>query len=87
MSAPRDDDLTVAFTAFVVVLVAAFYFLTASGCVATHAAGIRRMAEAKLAQCRKGTINGVQAAPCYRETRDFCRAHGLERTCGEGKRR
>lgn len=51
---------------------------------ATRNAGVRRMAEARLAVCRKGTVSSVEARPCYEQTRAFCLDAGLERGCGEG---
>ena len=67
---------------FSLALVAVWY-----GCVgfqATHNAGVRRLAESRLAVCRKGTITGIEASHCYAEVHAFCLAQGLERTCGEG---
>ncbi len=62
--------------------VLAGHLLTA--CPSTPAAGARRMAEARLAVCRRGTNTSDQARPCYAEVQAFCRDAGLERTCGEG---
>lgn len=55
------------------------------GCIpATREAGIRRVAEHKLATCRQSTANVDQRHACNVETREYCRARGLEGTCGEG---
>lgn len=51
---------------------------------ATRAAGVRRMAEAQLSACRKGTRFPHEYRPCYTDVQAYCRAQGLERTCGEG---
>lgn len=46
----------------------------------TYRAGVRRLAESHLHSCRKER----DPMTCYAETRDYCAARGLERTCGEG---
>ena len=62
----------------------ALLLLLCSCLPATHNAGVRRMAEAKLEFCR-GPKKGVFSPPhCYNEVRDYCRSQGLEKTCGEG---
>lgn len=47
----------------------------------TYRAGVRRMAESKLQWCRKH----LDPKTCYAETRAYCAARGLERTCGESQ--
>ena len=51
-----------------------------TGCAATHAAGIRRMAEHRLKHCRTAVFD----SHCARQSRDYCRANGLEDDCGQG---
>jgi hypothetical protein len=56
------------------------------GCLpATREAGLRRMAEAKLAMCIGRSHCTLQEdAACRREASVWCRERGMERDCGEG---
>lgn len=51
----------------------------------TYKAGVRRNAETRLNHCLAdyGKIPDFRRG-CYKEVRDFCVGHKLERTCGEG---
>ena len=50
---------------------------------ATPKAGVRRMAEARLAVC-EANHTCAQAASCRPAVWAFCLDAGLEKTCGEG---
>lgn len=53
----------------------------ACGCAVTPKAALRREAESLVRGCMAGT-RCAQTAACVRESVDWCRAHGLEATCG-----
>lgn len=52
---------------------------------ATHYSYIRRMAEERLSSCRRYATDLEELQLCYRQTRSWCAANGLERTCAEGQ--
>lgn len=67
--------------------VALLAMLLAACIPASRAAGIRRLAEWRLSDCRKAAVFAPQMAECYESTRAYCRARELEDTCGEGWQR
>lgn len=50
---------------------------------ATTAAGVRRVAGAKLEQCLSGCVVEEQRSRCRLEATFYCRSLGLERHCAE----
>ena len=52
---------------------------------ATPKAGQRRMAEAIVESCVSSSrCQRSETIACHKEAEQWCRAHGLERSCGEG---
>ncbi len=51
----------------------------------TKIAGQRRMAEARVATCLRHTgCKRAEITACYTESALWCKALGLEKSCGEG---
>jgi hypothetical protein len=52
-----------------------------SGCAVTPKAALRREGESRLMGCMQGT-RCTQTPACIAESVAWCKAHGMENTCG-----